>query len=300
VIQEAWKPTETVLTGFINHIAQLRDSERGGGTLINITNPCLRFSKVLSINQDMNGYKILLKDNYFVWVVPIYLPKSSRRLVQTVFDWMWKNLSPRDIEYTILVGDWNIDTTSQEDAKAEFLRALCKQSQMRLIIPSTPTRQDKYLDFCVLGNAIKGTVKEVKKSLSDHKSIIIEISVPLPTKKHFLLLPNRKMANELTLKCLEDSSDSEEFLRRFHQGYQKDKALVKIYQKKYKSDLLEKLLDLDELKEVRREIREYSKSQLCVNEIQRFRESKEKLFYFSREFTNITNTRRETAALSKL
>jgi len=205
IIQEIWSPVESMLEDFVNYRIKCRSNERGGGTLINLENLSLRFSDVKEINDDMNGYKVLVGDNSFIWVIPVYLPRNSKKLTQLLFNWLWKSLHPRDIERTVLVGDWNLDPNDTKDQNAELLGILCKQFQMRIVAPLCPTRMERTLDFCVVGNSVKVLSISTHNSISDHKSIILELSVPLPGSKQLISLPHRKLASAITLNSLNKS-----------------------------------------------------------------------------------------------
>jgi len=257
LIQEVWNPRSGLLQVFEHHKIQVTSNCRGGGTLINITNQCLRISRGIRINMDMSCYKVLVGNNSYFWVIPIYLPKKAKRLVQFVFNWILENLRPCDIQRLILAGDWNVDPSDPSDSCSDLLKALCKQSGMTLVIPFSFTRLRRALDICILGNALKCVNIFCKPSISDHKAVLINLSTPLPGKKPFLLVLNKKLTASITLKSLFNTTDSEGFLRELEKNFRPKEALLKIEKKDHRSDLLTTLLNLNDLKDIKKEISDY-------------------------------------------
>ncbi len=76
---------------------------------------------------------------------------------------------------------------------------------MGVAIPASPTRGNRVLDFCIVGKEPKPPSIKTNKSLSDHNPILIELSVPLPSKKQLIILPNRKLTDKMTVDCLKES-----------------------------------------------------------------------------------------------
>ena len=167
----------------------------------------------------MNAYKILIGINSYIWIVNVYLNRKSKKLIQSVFSWVWHHLSPMEVQKTLLIGDWNIDIKDDSDICGKLLRSLNKLSGMIIVPPSSPTRGLRTLSFCILGSGIKHICCISTDSISDHKSILLEISVSLPTKRPTIIIPNRKLAEDITLRCLNKSQCSKDFLTNLSIGH---------------------------------------------------------------------------------
>ena len=148
MIQEAWNPHPNLLQIFSNYNFQPRVSERRGGAIVNLSNTIIGFTKCVQIDEDMSGNKTRINENPYIWNINVYLRRNSKKLVRSVFNWRWQNLLPRDVQRSILIGDWNLDPEDVKDKCGDLLRALCKQSGMNLATPLNPTRRDKKIDFC--------------------------------------------------------------------------------------------------------------------------------------------------------
>jgi len=85
-----------------------------------------------------------------------------------------------------------------------------------------PTRVNSLLDYAICRKAIKSLgimislLGENLKSLSDHKAVVLMIEVPFPRRKYIAFIPNHKLADSLTIECLEGSASSEDFLRALY------------------------------------------------------------------------------------
>jgi len=102
--------------------------------------------------------------------------------------------------------------------------------------------------------------------------IVLKIEVPFPRRKQVLLLPNRKLADQIMSECLEISGSSREFMTNFHnkRALVTRQATLRISPKRFRSDLLDSLLSLQEIEDIKKEITYYWRSKIAINEIQRF------------------------------
>ena len=105
---------------------------------------------------------------------------------------------------------------SKDNPKKTLLLELAKQMKLKLVSPGKTSRSGKSLDFFFIGCDLEATGYIINTTLSDHFTIKIKIPFPKPRIK--LILPNRVLAEEVTIKDLGLSFNATSFLLNMEQS----------------------------------------------------------------------------------
>ena len=173
----------------------------------------------------------------------------------------------------LLMGDWNADLSDPNDKAAEVLKLVAKQMGLR-IVETGPTRGNNTLDFALVGSQIKveGIRKETT-TLSDHDILLLDLQIPKPLKTNNLELPNKKMADRITLKAWKNSKNTLQFMKSVDKqmNSRNYKILKTNKKKKIENELLNQILQLqDEDTDIKSIIQNYWKEEIRSNEINRY------------------------------
>lgn len=154
----------------------------------------------------------------------------------------------------MVFGDYNIDLTNEHSKELILLKKSCREIGLTIESPNETTRENAVLDFLIRGAHVKVGKNQVIPSLSDHKAIVWELELALPSKLKPRKLPSRKKAESITLKLLRNPevTHSAIFLHELYLYRQDTKggiwALCKA--KRRETQLLDKLLQLEEKEDI--------------------------------------------------
>ncbi len=249
MLQEIWKPTEDVLS-LLDMSKELQQRGDGyGGYLLAWKDDVLRLNQgPYTLNEDSIISKALLADNRSVWIGSVYLSRASKKTLLETFSKVKEYVPEREWSRILLAGDWNIDILDQNNKLTQALKTITKQMGLKIHC-SNETRGKKVIDFVVAGNDIKiERTLSVECHLSDHKMVLSETEIPKPLTSQKRKIPNRRAANFITLKSLENAKNSREFLNNVD-GMMKNRKyniMMELKPKKYDRSLLNTLLQLEE------------------------------------------------------
>ena len=167
--------------------------------------------KSIFINKDFSIHRILLDRDKFIWLGSVYLSLGSPTQIQLLFKKIYENIPQNEWKFIILAGDFNVNLLNSSK-KRELLICLCKQFKLELARTYKNTHLKSELDYVIHGNGVIFDDFEIKKSPSDHNLILWDIQIPIPKLKPYLKLPNRKLANHVTIKALLQSKNATQFL----------------------------------------------------------------------------------------
>ena len=166
--------------------------------------------------------------------------------------------------------------------KRELLICLCKQFKLELARTYKNTHLKSELDYVIHGNGVIFDDFKIKKSPSDHNLILWDIQIPIPKLKPYLKLPNRKLANHVTIKALLQSKNATQFLTHIARSRKalKNKIFIKIKHKKIQKPNIETLLKMNEDCDAIEIIRDYWENFNKEIENQRFSTLSKPLFRY--------------------
>ena len=183
-------------------------------------------------------------NNYYVWIVNVYLNGGTMEQFQELFSEMKNSIPESEWDIICCLGDFNIDLTRDSNER-KLLGKLCKLMGLKILMPNQPTRQGSLLDFSIVGKNIETINHTVVCGPSDHKAVNWELGIK-KVKKKTIKIPCRITANEISLELLNNGKvkDATAFLHKF--GKLKQKKERKIWKvikpKSFKSDSLLKIL----------------------------------------------------------
>ena len=305
LFQEIWDPPERILNLIgEHHSANIRSDTTGGGTLIK-WNPNLDVNRqALVINKDSLLMKFILAGNRTFWIASVYIPIKSKKLLIELLAEIQNKVPEVEWPYLIMGGDWNVPLDDENDQVTLTLKNITKQMGLK-VIHRGPTRGLKTLDFFVVGNAIRVVDVEKYGSSSDHDLILLTTSIHCPKislKK--VMMPNRKLAEKITIDALKNSKDANSFLKMISKEMKKRKYEINICTKMKCKDheLLKRICQLQEQDEdIRRVIEEFWQEKSEDNEEKRFSsESKEAFSFLRRVYGYHNYEKRDGSIVTKI
>ena len=117
---------------------------------------------------------------------------------------------------------------------------------------------------------------------SDHKGLEFEVSFENSSKTPDILIPDKKLATIVTLRCLEDSHNSTQFFSDIERSQRRNKhrVMLRVRPRRFENKLLQRLLDLPETSDIGKEIRNYWEEIIRDNENKRFSVASKEAFDF--------------------
>ncbi len=237
---------------------QLRDDERGGGTLLWVKNLPHKINRSLFVNKDFSIYRILLGRDKYIWLASVYLSQGKFSQIQLLFKTILKGIPAEEWKYLVIAGDFNVDLNKTNKRK-ELLQCLAKQFKLQIARTHCDTHLNGELDYILLGSGIKVEDLIASNSLSDHKIISCSVEIPVPEHKNPILLPNRKLANRVTIENLLKSQNSDDFLRRMVKSRKaiKNRILIKLKTRRKPRPYIQTLLNSHENEDLSHTVRNY-------------------------------------------
>jgi len=260
-VQEFGSPHEELLkTVPFGILAKCRTIDKGGGTALMFNGIDFMVTRSFEVNQDCNLYRVVLGKLKVVWVSSVYLNKGLNTQIQALFSCIARNIPPEEWRYILLLGDFNVNI-SEDSPRSKLLSDFCKQFHLQISRPVSPTRGQSVLDFAVYGSSLLVDCEVMLQTPSDHKALLWSVSIDVPTRRHVEKIPNKVLANRISLQALKDpeTSNSLEVLKAFKNLRRKHKRrwfkLIKYKPKKY--PYLDFLLNLKEDEDVSKESKLY-------------------------------------------
>ncbi len=177
----------------------------------------IKFIKKYRVNKDFNIYRMLIGRDKIIWLASVYLSKGTTNQLKLLFKKIYEQIPANEWKYLLLAGDYNFNLQKPEDKKIKLLNSLSKQFGLKVVRANAKTRTTGEPDFLLCGTAIKAKMLSLNKTLSDHKMLIWEVELPCPLLKATDLLPNRKLAEEITMKAWNEARNAKEFLKSINQ-----------------------------------------------------------------------------------
>ncbi len=273
-LQEIWNPPPSLLELLDGTQILKKRNDGYGGTLSSWSTGLVSQSfEPIPISEDSAVTKLTIAGNRSVWFSSIYLKKRSKKAILEVFSILKQKVPQEDWNQLLLAGDWNINIADDSDKVTHTLKLIIKQMGLQ-IFNSEPTRQGHTLDFIIAGRGIRvEDIKCKKTTLSDHSIVTASLTIPISQHKNHIWLPNRLVANEITINSLKEARNSYEFLKKVEKqmkirGFN---ILKKSSKTKFERTLLNQLLEtLNEDKDLGRLVQDYWNQKYIENEKNRY------------------------------
>jgi len=246
-VQETWgsnlSDPPLSVPSFISRSA--RDQERGGGSLTVFRTP-YKIHREVSINKDTKLVRILLHDNKILWMCNCYLNRGSKHQIQMLFKNLRNEIPKREWDRVVIVGDLNVDLLKRDDPRTRLLYTLSKELGLKILEPENPTCQNSKLDIAIISKDLMASITSEKFTLSDHTPIILQVETKIVNKNwDRVLLPNRKLAEDLTIFFLSHAIDTSSWIKSFDHFLNKfiNKNMKRIKRRDYENRLLKNSLE---------------------------------------------------------
>jgi len=303
LLQEVWHPNET-LQNLIpsTSIAKFRSIGEGGGTLMLLKNFPFKCHRCIAINQDCNLYRILLGRDKILWIGSIYLSMGTPAQIKVLFKNIYEYIPPNEWKFLILGGDFNV-SLNYDLPKKKLLETLVRQFSLQITFSNNPTTQYGKPDYLIHGSAIKAEVASSNYSPSDHKCLIYNIEIPCPETHPIARIPNRKLAEKITLTAWNLANNSKEFLKinEICRRASLNKTSITIKRKVFKKPILQRILEENEDCDAQAIIRKYFEQFNKELEDQRFSNLSRKFFdYLKKVFKYDLLDKRDGSIISSL
>ncbi len=258
-LQEIWQPQSFVLQQIPDEpLRKIRNSQRGGGSLLWPKNLSLRIHKVFPINKDCNLFRILIGRDKFLWISSIYLSRGNATEIKQLFKQIYAKIPSYEWKFILLAGDFNVNP-NKNSSKRNLLESLTKQLKLQMKLTNSHPNDPMKLDFIIHGSALKANISAVNRSPSDHAFFEWDIEIPCPECRPMIKIPNRKLAEKITLGALESTSNSKEFLRMIQYSRKANPKGMTMTLKRnsFRKPVIQKLLDGNEEEDALDIIRNY-------------------------------------------
>ena len=259
LIQESWAVSprfQQLLPD--NEIIHAKRHGQGGGTLVWIKGFPFKVHRCINVNQDTKLLRILLGRDKFIWISSVYLSKGTPQQVKALFNKIYLEIPPNEWKYLLLPGDYNVNL-KVSNYKSNLLLNLIKQFKLVIARPQIDTHFDSEIDFIIHGSKVQVSSSFSSLSPSDHALLGWNISVPTPDSKPIILIPNRKIAEEITLNSFNAAHNSLDFLKAIGQQRVRVQNALKIpiKPKQYKPPCISKLLESEPDSDLNKMLREF-------------------------------------------
>ncbi len=189
-----------------------RNGERGGGSLI-LLKRNLKIHSTFAVNKDTSLSRIVLNSNKILWLGNIYLNKGKINQIQKLFKTLKSIIPPHEWNRVVLIGDFNVNLNTQSDPRCHLIKALSKELGLIVHYPPDNTFKSSKIDFAIVSKKLEGSLSVFHQTLSDHYPVILKIKPPFCDHKlNRILLPNRKLAESISLRSLTSANNSQEWI----------------------------------------------------------------------------------------
>ena len=280
LFQEAWHPQEASLNSLKPYTNQIRPNREGGGSLT-MFHENFMLIRDYKLNEDSLLSRFTIHSSKSLWVGNIYVNKGRHDQLKAIFSKLETLITPYEWGRVILGGDWNTDM-SKDSPKKTLLLELAKQMKLKVLSPGKTSKSGKSLDYFLVGSELEATGFVMKTTLSDHSPVKIKVKVPFPRPRIKLILPNRTLAEKITIQNLSFSHNSSSFLYNMEQSLRNlyNEAAKVVKPPKWENKLLHRILESEEIHEVKKIISNYWKEQITANEVARFSVESKQAFHF--------------------
>jgi len=244
-IQETWGASvdSTVNGAILNSKTRLVGT--GGGSLTILDN-VIRSHKEFLVNQDSKLLRLILHGNKVLWLCNCYLSLGNVPQIQSLFKTLRDTIPKDEWDRVIVIGDFNINLQSPSDGKVKLLKTLAKELGLQLIEPPSDTFGTSKLDYALVSNTLNASLSVIDNSLSDHKPIVLKVEVKILNKqKYRVRIPNRKLAEEISISTLYRSLNATSWIRQHHLLFKchEHRAMKSLKKIDYERKLFEKLTE---------------------------------------------------------
>ncbi len=304
-LQEVWNKTDIPgISALEPFKTTLRTDRRGGGSLTSYPQD-FQISREFKINKDSTLIRFIVHGQRILWLANLYLNQGRITQIQKTFKVIQENIPPEEWASLIVIGDWNT-SIDRDDSRVKLIKEACKQLKLSIVRTQLPTRKKAgtFDDFALHGSRISATISMLSSDgLSDHEIVQLQFSLGCTIKKTPLRIPNRKLAVTLTKSALTTSHNAVSFLTKIHEGYMQNKhsRFTNYKQKRFKLDLLEAMLGMEEDTDISEVIRRYWEGLLTTNELMRFSpESREAFNFLKQVFKYNTFAKRDGSIVNAI
>ena len=282
LIQEVWHPDNIILDPLKPYSIQLRKESRGGGSLISL-NPLFQCIRQYKLNEDSILCKIGFHSCKYLWIGNIYINKGNPNQLKAIFSRLEIFVPPEEWGRIVLGGDWNTNV-DLDCPKTTLLLELANQFKLKVLAPGQTSSAGKTIDFFLIGHELLASGKIMSSTISDHLPVKININVPFPKPRLKLRIPNKSLAQKITIQNLLDSQDAFSFLAKMEQSLRDlyNQSMKTLKPPRWENKLLHNILESDESNEIRKIIRNYWRDLINSNEIARFSKESKNAFDFLR------------------
>ncbi len=284
LVQETWLDrdvTDSYLLSLLDYLGgkyRYRRMDRiskknksGGGTILFVKSG-IEVIKEVRINKDSGLYQIVantVEGTRTLWICNVYLSRGSKKQIQRVFKKVESIIPPEYLKNTCLIGDFNVNLVESSDPK-ELLIGLASSLGLQLFHTIQGTRKDAILDFAIGSKRTKCLCQPLSIEGSDHKSVLIELADIPRIERRRIKIVNKKFAESISLKAIQDASNSNEFLEALKEAHTNHQAriYVTLNQRKIERKLFKRIVHSGET--TRSLIMKYWKEVFEENEEMRF------------------------------
>lgn len=281
----------------------IREKERGGGTLT-WWKPTIEVTQRVVIGKDSNLLRCNLSSEITFWIANLYINKKNKLETLDIFRSLQQTVPSPQWRYLVVVGDLNINTKDSEDGCFKALLSICKQ--MGLTMQKVgPTRGESELDIVLTGSEIKDVKILLYQSPSDHQGVYCSFRLSKARISSMKLrIPNRKVADRITIQALAESIGAKTFLDNIIEKMARRNFSIMsdIKIKPKRNELLERIISIkDEDDDIAQIIKDYWIEMSLNNEKLRYSpDSKEAFSLMKKIYKYHQYDRRDGSIVNKI
>ena len=247
-LQETGHPNASLLEYIHRTLVTLKkrvENSKGGGS-ITISDLNITSKTEFHVNKDSNLIRIVLDGVFVIWFGNIYLNRGLSSQIQKLFSVIQTTIPDHERQNLILAGDFNINLNEHNNSKVILLNTLCKQFQLTIYQPEKPTRGQSKLDFLITGSQVNVSLIDHLQTESDHDLIKWKIKFKATTRPKEIIVPNKKLAHEITELSILDNevTNAFELLQAFlwRRKLKRKQAYIKLKRKPLQNDVYKNIL----------------------------------------------------------
>lgn len=232
----------------------------------------IKIHQEIQINEDFKLLRIIVHGNKILWLGNTYLSLGKSCQLRKLFQVLRYSVPKEEWNRIVLIGDFNIDVNQKNDSRYILLKSLAKEMSLEILEPPQCTFNGSKLDFALVSKELKGSVHAQDLSLSDHLPLSLSINLPIVNNDYSRLqIPNRKLADIITIATLQEANSSREWILKHNQQLARNlnRTTKRVMHRDYERKLLDKLLEKENAPIIET-INEYWRELLEENEHLRF------------------------------